>query len=75
MRDGLIPNQFPEGSQEGLYHTADASLWYFHAVARYLAYTDDRHTLQILLPVLEEIVDAHRAGHALRHQDRRATGC
>jgi predicted glycogen debranching enzyme len=62
VRDGLIPNHFPEGSTEGVYHTADASLWYFHAVARYLAYTDDRHTLKILLPVLEHIVDFHQRG-------------
>lgn len=62
VRDGLIPNMFPEGAQEGLYHTADATLWFFHAVDRYLAYTDDRKTLQQLLPVLEEIVAAHRRG-------------
>ena len=36
MRDGLIPNMFPEGDTEGLYHTADATLWFFHALARYL---------------------------------------
>jgi predicted glycogen debranching enzyme len=30
-RDGLIPNMFPEGKGEGLYHTADATLWFFHA--------------------------------------------
>ena len=62
VRDGLIPNHFPEGSTEGVYHTADASLWYFQAIARYLVYTDDRHTLKILLPVLEHIVDHHRRG-------------
>ena len=62
VRDGLIPNHFPEGSTEGVYHTADASLWYFQAIARYLVYTDDRHTLKILLPVLEHIVDYHRRG-------------
>ena len=62
IRDGLIPNHFPEGAQEGVYHTADASLWYFQAVARYLAYTDDRRTLQVLLPELEKIVAHHRAG-------------
>ena len=33
VRDGLIPNMFPEGENEGLYHTADATLWFFHAVA------------------------------------------
>ena len=37
VRDGLIPNMFPEGEREGLYHTADATLWFFHAVDRYLA--------------------------------------
>ena len=31
VRDGLIPNMFPEGEKEGLYHTADATLWFFHA--------------------------------------------
>ena len=62
MREGLIPNHFPEGAQEGVYHTADATLWYFHALARYLAYTDDRRTLQVLLPVLEKIVEHHRKG-------------
>src|SRR5262245_11871143 len=30
VRDGLIPNMFPEGTKEGLYHTADATLWFFH---------------------------------------------
>jgi glycogen debranching enzyme len=32
VRDGLIPNMFPEGENQGLYHTADATLWFFHAV-------------------------------------------
>ena len=41
VRDGLVPNMFPEGSNEGLYNTADATLWYFHALARYLEYTAD----------------------------------
>ena len=36
VRDGLIPNMFPEGEKEGRYHTADATLWYFHAIDRYL---------------------------------------
>ena len=62
VRDGLIPNLFPEGKQEGLYHTADASLWYFHALARYLKATDDRETLQDLLPTLNEMVDKHLQG-------------
>ncbi|MFL5342121.1 MAG: amylo-alpha-1,6-glucosidase [Gemmataceae bacterium] len=62
VRDGLLPNLFPEGEREGLYHTADATLWYFHAIARYLAATDDRMTLRILLPTLRDIVAHHVHG-------------
>jgi predicted glycogen debranching enzyme len=51
IRDGLIPNMFPEGEKHGLYHTADATLWFFHALDRYLAYTHDRDTLSLLLQV------------------------
>jgi predicted glycogen debranching enzyme len=62
MRDGLIPNLFPEGQREGLYHTADATLWLFHAVARYLEATGDRETLRVLLPRLRESVQWHQRG-------------
>jgi predicted glycogen debranching enzyme len=62
VRDGLIPNLFPEGSQEGLYHTADATLWFFHAVDRYLAYTGDNESLQLLLPTMLSIAKAHFDG-------------
>ncbi len=62
VRDGLIPNMFPDGEKEGLYHTADATLWFFHALSRYLHYTDDRTTLHLLLPVLIDIVEYHLRG-------------
>jgi predicted glycogen debranching enzyme len=62
VRDGLIPNMFPEGENEGLYHTADATLWFFHAVDRYLQETGDRTTLHAVLPKLEEVVAAHLRG-------------
>jgi predicted glycogen debranching enzyme len=62
VKDGLIPNFFPDGQNEGLYHTADATLWFFHAVHRYLQYTDDRATLRHILPVLREIVEHHLRG-------------
>jgi predicted glycogen debranching enzyme len=62
LRDGLIPNYFPEGRRDGVYHTADATLWFFHALSRYLEYTVDRGTLLSLLPALEEILRRHREG-------------
>jgi predicted glycogen debranching enzyme len=62
IRDGLIPNLFPEGADEGLYHTADATLWFFHALDRYAAVTGDRETVTMLLPKLLDIVDHHIRG-------------
>jgi predicted glycogen debranching enzyme len=62
VRDGLIPNLFPEGEREGLYHTADATLWYFHALDRYLAWTLDRDFVTQLLPTLCDIVRHHLQG-------------
>jgi len=62
VRDGLIPNMFPDGAREGLYHTADATLWFFHAVDRYVRATQDLDTLRVLLPTFIEIVRCHVRG-------------
>ena len=62
VRDGLIPNMFPEGESDGLYHTADATLWFFHAIHRYVRITNDSTTLKLLLPKLVEIIEHHRKG-------------
>jgi len=62
VADGLIPNLFPEGQQAGLYHTADATLWFFHALDRYLDTTGDEQSERILLPTLADIVAHHLRG-------------
>lgn len=62
IKDGLVPNLFPEKGSEGLYHTADATLWYFHALARYVEHTGDRGTLRQLLPKLKDVVEHHVRG-------------
>jgi predicted glycogen debranching enzyme len=62
VKDGLIPNLFPEGGKAGLYHTADATLWFFHAIDRYVKITDDRSVLHAILPKLIDIVDHHLKG-------------
>ena len=73
VRDGLIPNMFPERETEGLYHTADATLWFFHAIQRYIDYTQDTLTLSLLYPTLKSIIDAHvrgtRFGIHVDHRD------
>jgi predicted glycogen debranching enzyme len=62
VRDGLIPNMFPDGSREGLYHTADATMWFFHAMHRYVQATGETDTLRALLPVLIDIARHHVHG-------------
>ena len=62
VRDGLIPNMFPEGEREGLYHTADATLWFFHAIDRYVETSRDTLTLALLYPTLRNIIDHHVRG-------------
>ncbi|MFZ5817859.1 MAG: amylo-alpha-1,6-glucosidase [Bacillota bacterium] len=62
-RDGLIPNHFPEQGGEPLYNTADASLWYFEAVARYLEATGDHAFVrEEIYPVLTRMAEAHLRG-------------
>jgi len=62
VRDGLIPNMFPEGMNSGVYYTADATLWFFHAVDRYLVHTGDRTLLAHVLPLMVSIIEHHVAG-------------
>ena len=77
VRDGLIPNLFPEGERQGLYHTADATLWFFHALDRYRRdVTGDRATLRAAVARAERHRRAPPARHALRHRRRSgATAC
>ena len=62
IKDGLIPNLFPEGERTGLYHTADATLWFFHALDRYYEVTGDRDTLMVLYPALKDVMEHHVKG-------------
>jgi predicted glycogen debranching enzyme len=62
IRKGLLPNLFPEGKNEGLYHTADATLWFFHALSRYVELAGDRATLRLIMPKLVDIVEHHLRG-------------
>jgi predicted glycogen debranching enzyme len=73
VKDGLIPNLFPEGQKQGLYHTADATLWFFHAIDRYIVTTGDKGILKTLLPILIDIMEHHirgtKFGICVDHED------
>ena len=62
VKDGLLPNLFPEGARSALYHTVDATLWYFHAIDRYCEWAGHRQLPAQLMPVLESICDHYVRG-------------
>lgn len=62
VKDGLIPNYFPDRENEGVYHTADATMWFFHALSRYAQLSGDAELVPELLPTLTDIVAKHVAG-------------
>ena len=62
VHDGLLPNLFPEGARQALYHTVDATLWYFHAIDRYLQITGDHLLLIDLFPMLRSIIEHYLSG-------------
>ncbi|HEV2456807.1 MAG TPA: amylo-alpha-1,6-glucosidase [Ktedonobacterales bacterium] len=59
---GMIPNRFPEAGAEPAYNSADATLWYFHALGAYLDATQDWPLLAALFPKLEDVVAWHVRG-------------
>ena len=62
IHQGLIPNMFPDGHVKGLYHTSDATLWFFHAVDRYVSLTDDEDFLAYMIPKFQQIIEYHIKG-------------
>lgn len=66
IKDGIVPNMFPDNNTKPLYNTADASLWYFYAVWQYLNYTDTSEAYSFIereiYPHLKEIIAAYRDG-------------
>ncbi|MEW6683706.1 MAG: amylo-alpha-1,6-glucosidase [Nitrospirota bacterium] len=59
---GMLPNRFPDVGSEPEYNTVDATLWYVHAVYRYLEVTGDAVFVRTLMPTLDAIIEHHLAG-------------
>ncbi|TEB04334.1 Amylo-alpha-1,6-glucosidase [Pelotomaculum schinkii] len=62
-RRGLLPNAFFDGAREPVYNAVDASLWFVHAVYKYLNYTKDLDFVrEQLYPVVKDIVHWYMTG-------------
>lgn len=62
VSEGLLPNCFPEDGAAPLYNTADATLWYVHALDAYTQASDDLQLLRELWPTVTGIIDWHLRG-------------
>jgi predicted glycogen debranching enzyme len=63
LRDGLLPNRFPDEGEQPEYNSVDAPLWFVLAACRYARVADDRDCLrERLLPAMRQILEAYLAG-------------
>lgn len=62
IKNGLLPNLFPEGAENPMYNSADAPLLFVNTVYEYLEYSKDEGFLSEILPSLEQIISAYEKG-------------
>jgi glycogen debranching enzyme len=62
VSQGMLPNRFPDESDQPQYNTIDATLWYFQAIRAYHEATGDDTLLRDLWPTLTSIVQWHLQG-------------
>lgn len=62
VKNGLLPNLFPEGGENPMYNSADAPLLFVNSVYEYMEYAGDDAFKDEILPVLKQIMDAYQNG-------------
>lgn len=66
IKNGIVPNMFPDDNMPPIYNTVDASLWYFYAVYQYLRYNPSKEAYSFvekqIFPHLKEILAAYENG-------------
>jgi predicted glycogen debranching enzyme len=60
VSEGMLANTADTGQTE--YNTADATLWFLHAIGRHVHLTGDTDLAAELVPVLDEVIDWHVGG-------------
>jgi len=59
MKDGLLPNVFPDFAENPGYNTVDAPMWFFVAVYNYINATNDEEFLKEVYEKLVEIYNRY----------------
>ena len=60
LSEGMLANTADIGATE--YNTADATLWFLHAVGRHVEMTGDVDLAAMLAPSLLQVIEHHRSG-------------
>jgi len=61
VSEGMVPNRFPDAGEQPEYNTIDASLWFIHAIDRYLAVSrDEVRVRETAWPAVKQILDGYR---------------
>lgn len=62
VKNGLMPNLFPEGENDPAYNTADAALLFINSVYLYYEHTGETGFIREAFPVMEEIISCYAKG-------------
>lgn len=63
VSEGMVPNRFPDHGHDRECNAIDASLWFIHALDRYLAYSKDTKRVRaVVWPAIKQIRDGYRQG-------------
>jgi len=63
IRDGLVPNMFPDEGEEPAYNSVDAALWYVEAAGKFAEYTKDYEFIKDkIYAILKEIIESYVKG-------------
>jgi len=63
MKDGLLPNRFPDKAYKPDYNTVDAAMWFVHAAYQYWRYSGDVKLLrEYLYRPLCQIIEKYASG-------------
>jgi predicted glycogen debranching enzyme len=63
IKNGLIPNMFPDSGQEPVYNTVDAALWYINAIHSFIRYTSNYQFVQkYLFEGMRRIISSYEEG-------------
>ncbi|MBQ7944940.1 MAG: glycogen debranching enzyme family protein [Lachnospiraceae bacterium] len=62
MKDGLLPNLFPEGDEEPMYNSIDAPLLFVNAVYEYMEFSNDEEFLYEIWQYLIQVMDSYMKG-------------